>query len=54
MNVKRIVAKTSREAMRQLREALGPDASFCRIAPSKAGSRCWPWQQMTSPRWRRP
>ena len=26
MNVKRIVAKTSREAMRQLREALGPDA----------------------------
>jgi flagellar biosynthesis protein FlhF len=26
MNVKRIVAKTSREAMRQLREVLGPDA----------------------------
>ncbi len=26
MNVKRIVARTSREAMRQLREALGPDA----------------------------
>ena len=26
MNVKRIVAKTSREAMRQLREELGPDA----------------------------
>ncbi|OZA22014.1 MAG: flagellar biosynthesis protein FlhF [Hydrogenophilales bacterium 17-64-11] len=26
MNVKRIVAKTSREAMRQLRDALGPDA----------------------------
>ena len=26
MNVKRIVAKTSREAMRQLRETLGPDA----------------------------
>jgi flagellar biosynthesis protein FlhF len=26
MNVKRIVAKTSREAMRQLRELLGPDA----------------------------
>jgi len=26
MNVKRIVAKTSREAMRQLRNALGPDA----------------------------
>ncbi|NDP47724.1 MAG: flagellar biosynthesis protein FlhF [Sulfuriferula multivorans] len=26
MNIKRIVAKTSREAMRQLRDALGPDA----------------------------
>ena len=26
MNVKRIVAKTSREAMRQLRDMLGPDA----------------------------
>jgi flagellar biosynthesis protein FlhF len=26
MNVKRIVAKTSREAMRQLRDVLGPDA----------------------------
>ncbi len=26
MNVKRIVAKTSREAMRQLRDELGPDA----------------------------
>ncbi|MFP5403645.1 MAG: flagellar biosynthesis protein FlhF, partial [Gammaproteobacteria bacterium] len=26
MNVKRIVAKTSREAMRELRDLLGPDA----------------------------
>lgn len=26
MNVQRIVAKTSREAMRQLRDLLGPDA----------------------------
>ena len=41
MNVKRFTARTSREALRQVREALGEDAVVLSTKPAGAGVEGW-------------